>query len=149
MMINKKLLILIAFFSLIVSNQKQDIVDILQSYNKAFGEADYSKIITFFDYPTSFNLSDKTVIASNRFKLRLIYKKLRGNLPDYYAYSKSGKIDIKLIDNNIAIVNADFSRYKKDSTIFYSGSAQYHFRYKDDTWKIFSLTPYKTIKNLD
>ena len=148
-MISKNLLILIVFFSLILSNQKQDIVDVLQSYNKAFGEADYSKIITFFDYPASFNLSDKTITASNRFKLRLIYKKLRGGLPDYYAYSKSGKIDIQLIDDNIAIVNAEFSRYKKDGTIFYSGAGQYHFRYKDDSWKIFALTPYKTIKNLD
>tara|TARA_B100000700_G_C14800976_1_gene740564 strand:- start:1 stop:447 length:447 start_codon:yes stop_codon:yes gene_type:complete len=148
-MISKNLLILIAFFSLILSNQKQDIVDVLKSYNKAFSEADYSKIITFFDYPASFNLSDKTITASNRFKLRLIYKKLRGGLPDYYAYSKSDKIDIQLIDDNIAIVNAKFLRYKKDSTIFYSGAAQYHFRYKDDTWKIFGLTPYKTIKNLD
>ena len=64
MMISKKLLILIVFFSLIASNQKQDIVDVLQSYNKAFGEADYSKIITFFDYPTYFNLSDKTITAA-------------------------------------------------------------------------------------
>ena len=148
-MTSKNLLILIVFFSLILSNQKQDIVDVLQSYNKAFGEADYSKIITFFDYPASFNLSDKTITASNRFKLRLIYKKLRGGLPDYYAYSKSGKIDIQLIDDNIAIVNAEFSRYKKDSSIFYSGSAQYHLRLQNGNWKIFSLTPYEKIMTLN
>ena len=146
---SKNYIVLFLFISLIHTHQKQDIVDVLQSYNKAFGEADYSKIISFFDYPTSFNLSDKTVTASNRFKLRLIYKKLRGDLPDYYAFSKSGKIDIKLIDENIAIVNAEFLRYKKDSTIFHTGSAQYHFRYKNDEWKIFSLTPYKDIKTLN
>ena len=145
----KTILHILIFYSLAMATEKQDIVDVLQSYNKAFGEADYTKIISFFDYPTSFNLSDKTVTASNRFKLRLIYKKLRGDLPDYYAFSKSGKIDIKLIDENIAIVNAEFLRYRKDSTIFHTGSAQYHFRYKNDKWKIFSLTPYKDIKILN
>jgi len=130
----------------VFTTEKQDIIDVLEKYNKAFGEADYSGIINFFDRPSSFNLKDKTVIASSRLKLKLIYRKLRGSLPDYYAYSKWEQIDIKLIDDSIAIVNADFSRYKHDNTIFYSGSAQYHLRLKNGEWRIFSLTPYSNIK---
>ena len=135
--------------SLMMSSEKQDILDILEEYNNAFGEANYSKIIKFFDYPASFNLNDKTITASNKFKLKLIYKKIRGGLPDYYSYSKWEKINVQLIDSNIAIVNADFSRYKNDDTIFYSGSAQYYLRFKDNEWKIFSLTPYTSIEILD
>lgn len=96
-----------------------------------------------------FNLKDKTITANNRFKLRFIYKKIRGDLPGYYSYSTWDGIKIQLIDDNIAIVNADFSRYKDDDTIFYSGSAQYHLRLENHKWKIFSLTPYETIKLLD
>ena len=130
------------------ATEKQDIVGVLDSYNEAFGKANYSDIVNYFDYPASFNLQDKTVGASCNFKLKLIYKKIRGGLPEYYSYSKWDDIDIQLTDENIAIVNANFSRYKKDHTIFYSGSAQYLLRLENDKWKIFSLTPYSDVKTL-
>ena len=141
--------LLILISSILISSQNQDIIDALDDYNEAFGDADYSEIISFFDYPVSFNLQDKTIIAANRFKLKLIYKKMRGGLPDYYSYSKWDKIDVTLIDNNIAIVYADFSRYDNNDSILYSGSVIYHLRFKDNEWKIFSLTPYKSIKSVD
>ena len=145
----KTTMLIILFFGLAVPMQKQDILEVLDEYNKSFGEADYSGIIDCFDYPTSFNLHDKTITASTRFKLKLIYKKLRGDLPDNYSYSKWNKIDIQLIDKNIAIVNANFSRYNNDDIVFYSGTAQYHLRFKDGKWKIFSLMPYENIEVLD
>ena len=145
----KIVLFIVLFFSSIMPADKQAIIDALERYNKAFGEANYSEITNCFDLPASFNLKDKTINASNRFKLKLIYKKLRGDLPDYYSYSKWGKTNIQLIDEDIAIVNANFSRYKNDGTVFYSGSTQYHLRFKDGEWKIFSLTPYMNVKNLD
>tara|TARA_B100001996_G_C18652693_1_gene590033 strand:+ start:886 stop:1323 length:438 start_codon:yes stop_codon:yes gene_type:complete len=137
------------FFSLAIAIEKQDIIDIMDKYNKSFGEANYSELITYFDYPTSFNLQDKTIIANNRFKLKLIYKKLRGTLPDYYSYSKWDNISIELLDDRVAIVSAEFSRYKNDNSVFYSSAGKYYLRFKNGEWKIFSLTPYINIKNLD
>ena len=142
-------LLIFPFFSFLMPSPKNDILAVMDIYNKAFGEADYSKIVKLFDYPTSFNLEDKTITASNRFKLKLVYKKIRGDLPDYYSYSKWKEMKVQLIDSNIAIVNADFVRYKNDGTIFYSGSAQYYLRLENDDWKIFSLTPYESLKTLD
>ena len=144
----KLILSIFIFSSIIISSEKKDIFEVLEKYNKAFGEKKYSEIIKFFDYPASFNLADKTITASNRFKLKLIYKKIIGSLPDYYSYSKWDDIDIQLIDDNIAIINADFSRYKKDHSIFYSGSAQYLLRLENNRWRIFSLTPYNKINTL-
>ncbi|MFL2988175.1 hypothetical protein DBW61_00540 [bacterium] len=132
-----------------IATERQDIVDVLENYNEAFGKADYSDIVNYFDYPASFNLQDKTIGASCKFKLKLIYKKIRGDLPDYYSYSKWDKIDIQLIDDSIAIVNANFSRYKDDDTVYDSGSAQYHMRLIDNEWKIFTLMPYTKIKTLN
>lgn len=43
-------------------------------------------IVKSYDRPASFNLKDKTIIASN--KLKLIYRKLRGELPNFYSYRK-------------------------------------------------------------
>jgi len=147
--VSRIILFITIFLSSALSTDKEHIIDVLEEYNKAFGKGNYSEIISFFDYPTSFNLKDKTIIASNRFKLRLIYKKLRGDLPNHYSYSKWEKMSIQLIDDKIAIVNADFSRYNNSNTIFYSGSAQYCLRFKNDEWKIFSLTPYESIKDLN
>ena len=72
---------------------------------------------------------------------------MRNELPDYYSYSKFDKIDIQVIDSNIALVNAGLSRYRSDGNIFFSSSMQYYLRLKDNEWKIFSLTPYEKIKN--
>ena len=145
----KTILYIFIFYSLAIATERQDIIDVLENYNNAFGKANYSDIVNYFDYPASFNLQDKTIGASGKFKLKLIYKKIRGDLPDYYSYSKWDKIDIQLIDDSIAIVNANFSRYKDDDTIYDSGSAQYHMRLINDEWKIFTLTPYAEIKTLD
>ena len=52
------------FISLALANEKQNIIDVLDQYNKAFGKADYSNIAKCFDYPAYFNLQDKTIGAS-------------------------------------------------------------------------------------
>ncbi len=144
-----KFLFLVLFISLfLASDQKEEIKNVLNDYNDAFGKADYSKIVSFFDTPASFNLEEKTITACTKLKLRLIYWKIRGGLPDYYSYSNWNEIKIQLVDSNIAIVNANFSRYKEDGTWYDSGSAQYNLRLIGGDWKIFSLTPYKTIKDL-
>ena len=72
---------------------------------------------------------------------------MRSELPDYYSYSKFDKINIQVIDSNIALVNAGLSRYKSDGSVFFQSSMQYYLRLKDYEWKIFSLTPYKKNKN--
>ena len=142
-------LIFIIFFSILIPNQKNEIIKVLEEYNQTFVKSDYSKIISYFNYPVSFNLSEKTITASNKLKLKLIYKKLRGSLPIDYAYSTWDKINIQLIDNNIAIVNADFSRYDKNDISIYSGSVIYHLRLIENNWKIFTLTPYLNTETLN
>jgi len=145
----KTIIYILIFHSLAISNKREDIVNVLESYNDAFARADYSDIVNYFDYPTSFNLEDKTIVASCKFKLKLMYKKIRGDLPDYYSYSEWNKIDIRLIDDSIAIVDASYSRYRDNGNSYDSGSAQYHMRLINNEWKIFTLTPYNKIKNLD
>ena len=137
-----KILSILVYISLIMSFDKEDIIEVLENYNYDFGKSNYSEIIRYFNYPVSFNLKDKTITASNKFKLKLIYRKIIGDLPEFYAYSKWDKIDIQLIDDSIVIANAQYSRFKNDNTVYESGSAQYNLRLIDGEWKIFSLTPY-------
>ena len=58
---------IISYFFILISlaaaNQKQNIIDLLDQYNTAFGKADYSDIAKCFDYRAYFNLQDKTIGA--------------------------------------------------------------------------------------
>tara|TARA_B100000941_G_C28465322_1_gene533183 strand:+ start:901 stop:1347 length:447 start_codon:yes stop_codon:yes gene_type:complete len=124
---------------------EDDIIQTLEDYNDAFVAEDYKNIPYFFDFPVSFNLKDKSIIAGNKLKLRLIYKKLRGGLPENYSYSKWEDLNIQVLDNKVAIVDASFSRYNNDESIIYSGNGFYALRKIDNKWKIYSLTPYDDI----
>ena len=124
---------------------ESDIIKTLEDYNDAFVTEDYKDIPYFFDFPVSFNLKDKSIIAGNKLKLRLIYKKLRGGLPENYSYSKWENFNIQVLDNTLAIVDASFSRYDNDDSIIYSGNGFYTLRKIDNKWKIYSLTPYDNI----
>ena len=124
---------------------ESDIIKTLEDYNDAFVTEDYKNIPYFFDFPVSFNLKDKSIIAGNKLKLRLIYKKLRGGLPENYSYSKWQNFNIQVLDNTLAIVDASFSRYDNDDSIIYSGNGFYTLRKIDNKWKIYSLTPYDNI----
>ena len=124
---------------------ENDIIQTLEDYNDAFVAEDYKNLPYFFDFPVSFNLKDKSIIAGNKLKLRLIYKKLRGGLPENYSYSKWENFNIQVLDNTLAIVDASFSRYDNDDSIIYSGNGFYTLRKIDNKWKIYSLTPYDDI----
>ena len=124
---------------------ENDIIQTLEDYNDAFVAEDYKNIPYFFDFPVSFNLKDKSIIAGNKLKLRLIYKKLRGGLPENYSYSKWENFNIQVLDDTVAIVDASFSRYDNDDSIIYSGHGFYTLRKIDGNWKIYSLTPYDNI----
>jgi len=124
---------------------ENDIIQTLEDYNDAFVAEDYKNIPYFFDFPVSFNLKDKSIIAGNKLKLRLIYKKLRGGLPENYSYSKWENFNIQVLDDTLAIVDASFSRYDNDDSIIYSGNGFYTLRKIDNKWKIYSLTPYDDI----
>ena len=124
---------------------ESDIIKTLEDYNDAFVTEDYKDIPYFFDFPVSFNLKDKSIIAGNKLKLRLIYKKLRGGLPENYSYSKWENFNIQVLDNTLAIVDASFSRYDNDDSIIFSGNGFYTLRKIDNKWKIYSLTPYDNI----
>ena len=141
----KKVAYSLLFLCSFLFSLENDIIKTLEDYNDAFVAEDYKNIPYFFDFPVSFNLKDKSIIAGNKLKLRLIYKKLRGGLPENYSYSKWENFNIQVLDNTLAIVDASFSRYDNDDSIIYSGNGFYTLRKIDNKWKIYSLTPYDNI----
>ena len=148
-MIKKYLILILCFsFQQLESAEKSEILLAMDRYNEAFILADYGQIIENFTFPVSIITSDRMLSIDTKFGLRFVYKKIRGDLPEFYSYSKWNNIDIQVIDENIAIVRASFSRYDKDEKKFYDGSGIYQLKKIDKEWKIFSLIPFQSIETL-
>ena len=146
----KKYFVLILFFSFqhLYSADRSEILLAMDKYNEAFILADYDQIIENFTFPVSIITSERMLSIDTKFGLRFVYKKIRGDLPEFYSYSKWNNIDIQVMDKNIAIVRASFSRYNKDEKKFYDGSGIYQLKKIDKVWKIFSLIPFQSIETL-
>ena len=52
-------------------------------------------------------------------------------------------MNVKVMNEGIALVNAMYSRIDKSNTSYFTGAAMYSFRKVDKKWKIFSITPFK------
>ena len=145
----KKYFIIIFFcFQHLYSEDKSEILFAMNKYNEAFILADYNQIIESFIFPVSIITSERMLSIDTKLGLRFVYKKIRGDLPEFYSYSKWNNIDIQVMDKNIAIVRASFSRYDKDEKKFYDGSGIYQLKKIDKVWKIFSLIPFQSIETL-
>ena len=146
----KKYFILIFLTSLqyLHSDDKSEILFAMNKYNEAFILADYDQIIESFIFPVSIITSERMLSIDTKLGLRFVYKKIRGDLPKFYSYSKWNKIDIQLIDNNIAIVKASFSRFDKNDKKFYDGNGIYQLKKSDNKWRIFSMIPFQSFETL-
>ena len=146
----KKYFVLILFFSFqhLHSADRSEILLAMDKYNEAFILADYDQIIENFTFPVSIITSDRMLSIDTKFGLRFVYKKIRGDLPEFYSYSKWNNIDIQVMDKNIAIVSASFSRYDNDGKKFYDGRGIYQLKKINEVWKIFSLIPFQSIETL-
>jgi len=145
----KKYFIIIFFcFQHLYSEDKSEILFAMNKYNEAFILADYNQIIESFIFPVSIITSERMLSIDTKLGLRFVYKKIRGDLPEFYSYSKWNEIDIQLIDKNVAIVKASFSRYDKNGKKFYDGNGIYQLKKFNNKWKIFSMIPFQSYETL-
>ena len=142
------IIVLLFSFQLLFSENKSEILYVMDKYNEAFILADYNRIIENFIFPVSIITSERILSIDTKLGLRFVYIKIRGDLPEFYSYSKWNEIDIQLIDKNIAIVKASFSRYDKDEKKFYDGNGIYHLKKFEDQWKIFSIIPFQSFETI-
>ena len=142
------IIVLLFSFQFLLSEEKSEILYAMDKYNEAFILADYNQIIENFIFPVSIITTDRILSIDTKLGLRFVYKKIRGDLPEFYSYSKWNKIDIQLIDKNVAIVKASFSRYDKNGKKFYDGNGVYQLKKFNNQWKIFSMIPFQFFENL-
>jgi len=119
------------------------ILNVMVDHNYELDEENYGSLEDYFTFPFTYNEMEKTLYATNQKELKKVLKKLYRKLPKDHSHKDWKKMDVKLVNDQIALVNAMFSRFNKKGVNYFTGAAMYTFRKDDNSWKILSITPYK------
>ena len=130
-----------SFFQIEIEGNK--ILNVMVDHNYELDKENYGSLEDYFTFPFTYNEMEKTLYATNQKELKKVLKKLYRKLPKDHSHKDWKKMDVKLINDHIALVNAMFSRFNKKGVNYFTGAAMYTFRKDDNSWKILSITPYK------
>ncbi len=138
-------LFLLFINSIILSNEieKNKVLNVMVDHNYDLNDQKYNDLGTYFCFPFTFNGENKTRIAENERELKKIFKKIRKGLPKDHSHKDWKKMNVKILNDKIAIVNAMYSSINDEDDNYFTGTAMYLFRKIDNSWKIFSITPFK------
>ena len=123
--------------------EKDRILNIMVDHNYDLTDQKYNNLETYFCFPFLYNDSEKVKSAMNLRELKKILKRVRKELPKNHSHIDWKKMNVKVMNEGIALVNAMYSRIDKSNTSYFTGAAMYSFRKIDKKWKIFSITPFK------
>ena len=139
------ILILQILSNILLSNEleKNKILNIMVDHNYDLTDQKYNNLETYFCFPYLYNDSEKVKSAMNLRELKKILKRGRKELPKNHSHIDWKKMNVKVMNEGIALVNAMYSRIDKSNTSYFTGAAMYSFRKIDKKWKIFSITPFK------
>ena len=139
------ILILQILSNILLSNEleKNKILNIMVDHNYDLTDQKYNNLETYFCFPFLYNDSEKGKSAMNLRELKKLLKRVRKELPKNHSHIDWKKMNVKVMNEGIALVNAMYSRIDKSNTSYFTGAAMYSFRKIDKKWKIFSITPFK------
>ena len=131
--------------NILLSNEleKNKILNIMVDHNYDLTDQKYNNLETYFCFPFLYNDSEKGKSAMNLRELKKLLKRVRKELPKNHSHIDWKKMNVKVMNEGIALVNAMYSRIDKSNTSYFTGAAMYSFRKIDKKWKIFSITPFK------
>lgn len=139
------ILILPILSNILLSNEleKNKILNIMVDHNYDLTDEKYGNLETYFCFPFLYNDSEEVKSAMNVRELKKLLKRMRKKLPKNHSHIDWKKMNVKVMNEGIALVNAMYSRIDKSDTNYFTGAAMYSFRKIDKKWKIFSITPFK------
>ena len=139
------IIILPILSNILLSNEleKNKILNIMVDHNYDLTDQKYGNLETYFCFPFLYNDSEEVKSAMNARELKKLLKRMRKKLPKNHSHIDWKKMNVKVMNEGIALVNAMYSRIDKSDTNYFTGAAMYYFRKIDKKWKIFSITPFK------
>ena len=139
------ILILPILSNILLSNELEEnkILNIMVDHNYDLTDQKYGNLETYFCFPFLYNDSEEVKSAMNARELKKLLKRMRKKLPKNHSHIDWKKMNVKVMNEGTALVNAMYSRIDKSDTNYFTGAAMYSFRKIDKNWKIFSITPFK------
>ena len=126
-----------------------DVEDMYLRYNKAWSEGDFETITNeIYSAPFSLYLQDSTIILNSPVDIKnfliITFDELEMN---NYGYSIRNSWESYKLDDNLVIVEQNFTRFLKDSTIMgpEERTASYILRKSKGKFKISGMVPHTTI----
>lgn len=126
-----------------------DVEDMYLRYNKAWSDGDFETITNeIYSVPFSLYLQDSTIILNSSEDIKnfliMTFNELDSN---NYGYSVRNSWESYKIDDNLVIVEQNFTRFLKDSTIMGADerTASYILRKSKGKFKISGMVPHTTI----
>ena len=150
-----KKLILLSFIFVSCQEVSNDIIvdpaveDMYIRYNKAWSDGDFETITNeIYSVPFSLYLQDSTVILNSSEDIKnfliITFNKLESN---NYSHSTRNSWESYKIDDNLVIVEQNFTRFLKDSSIMGPNerTASYILRRSNGNFQITGMIPHTSI----
>tara|TARA_A100001015_G_C14876371_1_gene666510 strand:- start:460 stop:942 length:483 start_codon:yes stop_codon:yes gene_type:complete len=136
---------------LYISETQSMIDDMFDEYFEAFSNKEFEKILDkYYDIPFIIYDQTNTIILNNRNELLSFLENASNQLDKgNYGYSKTNFFEEFREDNNLIILEMNYTRYKKDGSVMGNKemSATYVLRKSDENYKVISLIPHSSLIN--
>tara|TARA_B110000003_G_scaffold34826_1_gene32103 strand:- start:856 stop:1332 length:477 start_codon:yes stop_codon:yes gene_type:complete len=128
-----------------------EITTMYSKYVNAWSDADFSTITDdIYELPFTLYLNDTTIIYNSKKELVSFLTNSFNTLEkNNYGYSITNSWEHYKNDNNLVVIEMNFTRFLKDSTIMgaKNRTATYILRKKNDKFKISALIPHTPISD--
>ena len=125
-----------------------------QMFNKyvdAWSNQEYERITNeVYDVPFSLYLQDSTKVFNTKNEIEIFLKSTFSELEkNNYGYSIRNKLEHDKEDNNLVLIEMNFTRFHKDSSIMgdTERTASYILRKTGKTYKISGMIPHTDVSN--
>ena len=134
-----------------ISETQSMIDDMFDEYFEAFSNKEFEKILDkYYDTPFIIYDQNNTIILNNRSELLSFLENASNQLDKgNYGYSKTNFFEEFREDNNLIILEMNYTRYKKDGSVMGNKemTATYVLRKSDENYKVISLIPHSSLIN--
>ena len=133
-------------------SKTQSMIDVMfDQYFEAFSNKEFEKILDkYYDIPFIIYDQNNTIILNNRNELLSFLENASNQLDKgNYGYSKTNFFEEFREDNNLVILEMNYTRYQKDGSVMGNKemTATYVLRKSDENYKIISLIPHSSLIN--
>ena len=133
-------------------SETQSMIDVMfDQYFEAFSNKEFEKILDkYYDIPFIIYDQNNTIILNNRNELLSFLENASNQLDKIdYGYSKTNFFEEFREDNNLIILEMNYTRYKKDGSVMGNKemTATYVLRKSDENYKVISLIPHSSLIN--